>query len=268
MVWVAGVLAVVALLYLGLALVFVVLQERFIFIRFRTAERYRFHFPGAHSEEWLSRPDGARLHALAFPAATPKGTVLYFHGNTGTVKRWGKQAARFTALGYNVLMPDPRGYGKSHGRLSEKELINDAVAWFDRLREQAGAMPVVVYGRSMGSGLAVPVAAQREARLLLLETPFNNLIDVVWWHLPMLPYRWLLRYPFRNDVAVRGVTCPVYVFHGKHDGTVPLSSALKLYAAIPATLTREAFIFPKGHHNDLYNFPLFREQLRRLLARV
>ncbi|WKZ67811.1 MAG: alpha/beta hydrolase [Flavobacteriales bacterium] len=263
--WLWGALAVSAAAYAGLALFYYLFQERFIFLRFRTSQGYRYRFPTPHTEHRIERPDGARLHALWFKADRPVGTVLYFHGHSGSLKRWGKFASRFTALGHDVLMPDPRGYGKSSGRLSERALIDDAAAWFDWLAERVPPAGIVLYGRSLGSALAVPLAAQRQARMLLLETPFNNLLDVAWAKLPLLPYRWLLRYPFRNDRAIRGVRCPVRIFHGKRDQVVPLACALDLYASIPASVDREAIIFPKGRHNDLYRFIRFREALRRLL---
>jgi hypothetical protein len=253
------------LAYTALCLFYFLAQERFIFIRFRLSDRYRFQFPFAHEERFLERPDGARLHALFFPVEDALGTVLYFHGNTGTLRRWGKQAPRFIRKGYNVLMPDPRGYGKSRGKLSEAALHADAQAWYDHLCATEPEERVVVYGRSLGSGLATPVAANNHPRLLLLETPFANLYDVAYSYLRILPYRILLRYTFRNDRAVRRVTCPTYLFHGKRDAVVPYRSALKLYALVPSSVPRELFTFNNGQHSDLARFPRFDRTLQRLL---
>lgn len=264
--WLLGALGTVLLVYAGLCLFYYLFQERFIFVRFRTRYDFRYRFEQPHEERWIDRPDGARLHAIHFAVPNPKGIVLYFHGNTGSLKRWGRRAVRFTSLGYDVLMPDPRGYGKSRGRSTEDALLKDARAWYDGLIGSWTEQQVVLYGCSLGCALAIPVAAERSPRLLLLETPFANLTDVARSYLPVLPYRLLLRYPFRNDVAVRSVRCPTYIFHGKRDQTVPYASALKLYAAIPATVLREMFTFPRGRHNDLYRFPGFRRAMARLLA--
>lgn len=253
------------LTYSGLCLFYFVFQERFIFVRFSTRQNYRYLFSVPHTEVWLDRPDGARLHALYFAAKEAKGVVLYFHGNTGNLKRWGRRADRFTQLGYSVLMADPRGYGKSRGASSEAALIADAVAWYDHLQASKAGDGVVLYGCSLGCALAIPVAAQRDPRMLLLETPFANLTDVARSYLPILPYRWLLRYPFRNDETVSGVRCPTYIFHGRRDQVVPYTSALKLYAAIPPTVQRELFTFPRASHHDLYRFARFRTVLKRLL---
>lgn len=263
--WILGTLLSIVLAYVGLCLLAYLFQERFIFIRFPRREQYRFGFQQPFREVWLQR-EGARLHALCFTAEGSKGTILYFHGNTGDLKRWGRKAARFTQLGYDVLMPDPRGYGKSRGHTSEAALIADAIAWYDHLAAQVTSERIVLYGRSLGAALAVPVAAQRTPRMLVLETPFAKLADVTSHYFPVLPYRWLLRYPFRNDQAVREVRCPVYIFHGERDPVVPYASALKLYAAIPSHVHRELFSFPNGLHNDLYKYDRFRELMQRVLA--
>lgn len=261
-------LLVALLAYMALCLFYYLAQERFIFIRFRLSDGYRFQFPVIFEERFLEGLDGARLHALYFPVEDAKGTVLYFHGNTGTLRRWGKQAPRFLRKGFNVLMPDPRGYGKSRGALSEAALHADAQAWYDHLRASEPEPRIVVYGRSLGSGLATPVAANNAPRLLLLETPFANLYDVAYSYLRILPYRLLLRYPFRNDRAIQRVKCPTYLFHGRRDALVPYRSALKLYALVPSSVQRELFTFNKGQHSDLARFPRFDRILDRLLNGV
>ncbi len=263
--WLVGALLLLALAYAGVVAFYWIFQERFIFLRYDAAPRMRYRF-GGYRECWLERPDGARLHALWFKAREPRGVVIYFHGHSGNLRRWGRLGARFTALGHDVLMPDPRGFGKSSGRISERALIDDAIAWHDWLAQQIDPRRITLYGRSLGSALATPVAAVRDARMLLLETPFNNLIDVCWSQAPLLPYRLLLRYPFRNDIAIQQVRCPVRIFHGTRDALVPLACALKLYAAVPPSLDREAIIVEGGRHNDLYHFHRFRDALRRALA--
>ncbi|MBK9419785.1 MAG: alpha/beta hydrolase [Flavobacteriales bacterium] len=254
------------LVYLGVCLFYWWFQERFLFVRFTLADDFKFSDKQVHEELWMDTPDGARLHALHFPQAGATGVVLYMHGNTGSLRRWQGKASRFTSLGLSVLMPDYRGYGKSRGKLSEEALLADAAAWYDRLAAIYGEVNIVVYGRSMGSGMAVPVAAHRSPRALLLESPYADLLDVARNYLAILPYRWLLKYRFRNDVAIKRVKCPVYIFHGKRDPLVPYSSGLKLYAATPTDIHRELISFEKGYHSNLPGFPRFRRKLRAILT--
>lgn len=252
--------------YAGIVLFYFLFQERFIFLRVRTGQGHRYRYRTPFEERFIVASDGARLHALYFKAENPRGVLIFFHGNAGSLRRWGRFAPRFIGLGYDVLMPDPRGYGKSRGPTSEAALISDAVLWYDHLLAHWKDSDIVIYGRSLGSALATPVAAQRSPRLVLLETPFANLIDVARYYLPILPYRVLLRFPFRNDKAMARVRCPVYIFHGKRDTVVPYTSALRLYAQIPSTVQRELYTFAKGHHSDLERFPRFLRVQRRLLA--
>ncbi len=251
--------------YTGLVLFYYLFQERFIFIRYPVLHGHKFNFPGEFEERFVQAEDGSQLHALYFRTKAPRGVILYFHGNTGTLRRWGKQAARFTQMGFDLLMPDYRGYGKSRGKLSEEALHADALLWYESLLSEWSGDRIVLYGRSLGSAMATPLAAVRDPRMLLLETPFANLLDLARSYLPILPYRLLLRYRFRNDRAIRHVKCPVYIFHGKKDNVVPYTSALKLYSCIPSTVEREMFTFAKAHHNDLFRFPRFQRTLRRLL---
>lgn len=264
--WLWLLMGIVVVAYACTCMFYAVFQERFIFIRFRTNKRYVYKFAPPFEERYLETDDDASLHALYFKAENPKGVILYFHGNTGSLRRWGKFAPRFVRLGYDVLMPDPRGYGKSRGRLSEAALIADAHAWYEHLLKGTDASRIVVFGRSLGSGLATPVAMQHKPRMLILETPFANLYDVATNYLPILPYRLLLRYPFRNDKAMRRMACPVYILHGRFDAMVPYASALKLYAAVPSEVHREMVTFPKGHHSDLPRFPRYQKFLVRVLG--
>ncbi|MBV6404733.1 MAG: alpha/beta fold hydrolase [Flavobacteriales bacterium] len=259
-------LATLAAAYAVLCLVYYLLQERLIFVRRPLSRNHRFRFAFDFEERWIRGCDGAQLHGLFFPAHEAVGVVLYFHGNSGTLRRWGKRAPRFLRSGHAVLMPEPRGYGKSAGRLSEQALLADAMLWYDHLRERWPEERIVVYGRSLGSALAVPVAAQRRPRCLVLESPFARLIDPARHYFRWLPYGWLLKYRFANDLAIRNVRCPVHIFHGERDAVVPVASAMKLYASIPGEVERRIHLFPTGHHSDLARFARYHRTLRSLLA--
>ena len=266
MAWIFAGIGVLVVAYAGVCLFYALFQERFIFIRFRTSRGYKYKFAGAFEERFIKADDRTELHALYFKAEAPKGVILYFHGNTGSVRRWGKYAHRFVRLGYDVLVPDPRGYGKSRGVLSEEALHADAGLWYDEVLKTWAEKDIVVFGRSLGSGLATPLAALRSPRMLILETPFANLYDVATNYLPILPYRLLLRYTFRNDKSIKRIQCPVYILHGKFDAVVPYSSALRLYALTPSHVHREMITFPKGHHSDLPRFPRYQRLLLRVLG--
>lgn len=259
------VLLMLALAYAGLCLFYWWFQERFIFVRFRLRPNYRFTFDLPFEERWTHTADGAELHGLYFKAEKPRGVVLYFHGNTGSLRRWGRRAVRFLRLEHDVLMPDYRGYGKSRGPLTEAALHADAERWYQQLLKQWPEDRIVVYGRSLGTGMAVPLAAAHTPRALILESPFASFIEVARHYLSILPYRWLLRYPFRSDRAMRRMKCPVYIFHGKRDPVVPYATALRLYSVVPADVHREMISFAKGYHSDLAQYGRFKRAIRRIL---
>ncbi len=258
-------LLLVLLLYAVVCAVYWWIQERFIFVRFRLARDYRFRLGSACEEVFITAEDGSELHALRFRAPRASGTVLYFHGNSGSLRRWGKMAPRFTRAGWDVLMMDYRGYGKSRGTLSEEALHADAARWYAWLKEREPEERILVYGRSLGSGMAVPVAASNHPRALVLESPFANLYDAARHQFYALPYRLLLRYAFRNDKAIRRITCAVYIFHGKRDPVVPYESALNLYALVPGTVHREMVTIGRGFHSDLWRFKRFQRKMGRIL---
>jgi fermentation-respiration switch protein FrsA (DUF1100 family) len=259
-------IGILSLLYGLVGAVYWFIQERFVFVRFRLPPAYTFTFAQPFDEVYIRPEKDVLLHALHFTVPEPRGTVLYFHGNTGSLRRWGKRAAVFTKLGYAVLMVDYRGYGKSSGRLSEAAMHGDATRWYQWLMEREQEERIVVYGRSLGSGFAVPVAAAHHPRMLILESPFANLYDPARHQVPFLPYRWLLRYPFRSDRAIRRIACPVYIFHGQRDPVVPYKSALRLYSLIPSSVKREMITFNKGYHSDLGTFKRFHRKLAVLLG--
>jgi pimeloyl-ACP methyl ester carboxylesterase len=258
-------LLVLAVLYGLLCLFYWWFQERFIFVRFRVPRAYTFRFDLPFIERWTQAPDGAELHALHFRQEGSRGVVLYLHGNTGSLRRWGPLAARFLRLEHDVLMPDYRGYGKSRGKLSEAALHADAERWYQELLKEWPEERIIVYGRSLGTGFAVPLAAAHVPRALVLESPFANFREVARHYLSFLPYRWILRYPLRSDRAMLRMRCPVFVFHGRRDPVVPFATALRLYALVPAGVHREMITFAKGYHSDLARFSRYRRALRRIL---
>lgn len=225
-----------------------------------------FQFDAQFEELWFDTPDGERLNALFFPApAQPaRGAVLYFHGNRDNLQRWGAMHRDFTALGYDFLVPDYRGYGKSSGEPEEEGFYADSMLVFKWLTQYCSPERIVLYGRSLGSGVACWLAAQVPARLLLLETPFDSVAGLVAAHLrrERLSFEPELRFP--NDEHLRQTTMPVLIFHGTRDGVVPYASAANLKSALKPG---DVFVtIEGGSHNNLGTFEQYREGLRQWLG--
>ena len=237
-------------------------QDELIFRPAVLPADFRFSFPQTFSE--VNVPvDGATLNALYFTVPHSRGVVLFFHGNAGSLRRWGEVAESFTSRGYDLLVFDYRGYGKSTGKItSEQQLHGDADRVYVYVRERYPAGQIIVYGRSLGSGIAAQLAVRHTPKLLILETPYFSLKDLTATFYPYVP-SFLLKYPLRTDLALPQVKSPVYLIHGTRDSVVPYPSSERLLALIPSA--KELVTIPGGDHNGLRLTPTYNTALDRFL---
>lgn len=253
---------VVVVLYLVACVVLYRFQERLIFFPERLPADHRYTFPTAFREVTLEG-DGATLHALHFTVDQPKGVILYLHGNAGSLRSWGHVASDFVERGYDVLIPDYRGYGKSTGGLThERILLADALVAYTYLREQYPEQPIILYGRSLGTGVAVYLATVQPPRMVILEAPYVSMRELATRQFPLVPPM-LLKYPLRTDRWVSAVTSPVYLIHGTHDEVIPYNSSERLLLSI--TSEHELFTIPGGGHNNLAEFAEYQAAIDRIL---
>lgn len=264
--WALYVFFSLVLLYAVIVLLYYVLQEKLLFVGTPLKRRFKFTLATPFEEIFLPSSEGGTLHALHIKVEESKGLILYFHGNTGNLKRWSLVAEELTTYGFEVLVVDYRGFGKSSGRRSEETLHDDAQLIYDYALGLVPEAKLVVYGRSLGSGLAVKVAAENEPSRLVLETPYYHLLGVVFHHFPFLPVRLILRYHFRSDRWIDKVKCPIMIFHGSKDKIIPYKSALKLYDKVNEDKKNSMVTLLKGKHNNLATFPLFREKMHEFLS--
>jgi alpha-beta hydrolase superfamily lysophospholipase len=238
------------------------LQERLIFYPEVLAPDFTFTFP-SRFEEIALPSHSAVLSPLYFKADHPKGVVLYFHGNAGSLRSWGSLAETFVVRGYDVLMPDYRGYGKSSGHIaSEQMLHDDAAVACQYLLGRYAEDQIVIYGRSIGSGIATYLAKTYRPRMLILETPYFSLKEIVRQHYPFVPGA-LLKYPLRTDLWIGDVACPVYLFHGTSDDLIPHGASKRLAALVKTE--HQLITIVGGGHNVLGNFEQYGQQLDRIL---
>ncbi len=230
---------------------------------------HRFSFDGAPFEEhFLPLPGQGRLHLLRFP--TPcrlrRGVVLYFHGNRDNLQRWGKFHRDFTARGYDFVAPDYRGYGKSSGQPDEQALYEDSYLVYQWAQSQYAGTPMILYGRSLGSAPACFLAARVQAHALVLETPFDNLPNLLATHLGVerLPVRPAFALP--NDAHLRQSALPTLIFHGTADRVVPLRCAQRLQTCLKAS--DEFVVIPGGTHHNLHTFEIYQKKLNQWLGPV
>ena len=249
-------------LYGTMCLAVYLFQEKLIFFpaKLPMSYQYRFDYP---FKEWnLSSKTGSRLNALHFNNDSAKGLILYFHGNAGSLESWGRVSDDFIPEGYDVLIVDYAGFGKSTGKLSEENIFEDAQTVYDFAKSRYPEGGIILYGRSLGSGVAAQLASQNNPSALILESPFFSMKDVSQRHYPFLP-SFLLRYPFRTDLFFPQIKCPVTILHGTDDEVIYFESSLKLKALFKSGDT--LYVVKGGHHNDLGSFPEYKIYLSEIL---
>lgn len=237
-------------------------QEGLLFRLEKLDANFRYEFSQKFAE--INLPvDGATLNALHFTVPSAKGAVLYFHGNAGNLRRWGEVAESFTARGYDLFIYDYRGYGKSSGIIrSEQQLIDDAEKAYAFVSQHYAARDIVIYGRSLGTGIAAQIALRHTPKLLILETPYVSLKELTGRFYPYIP-AFLLQYPMRTDLVLPQIKSPVYLIHGTADEVVPYDSSEKLLPLIQSQ--KELVTIPDGAHNGLRVTPLYNAALDRFL---
>lgn len=222
-------LLVPMLLYIIAVGLFYLFQDKIVFQPKKLPAQHRFDLPSPYEEFLLTTTDDVKINALLIKSTKiNKGVVFYLHGNADNLERWSKYAVSFTNRGYDVLVIDYRGYGKSGGHASEANLYFDAQKIFQWLRKKYQPEEIIIYGRSLGSAVATHLATKEKARMLILETPFNNMPAVLQSHLPYLWMPFELNTQMNNDRMLAQVNMPVKIVHGTHDEIVPFKLAEKL----------------------------------------
>lgn len=238
-------------------------QDRMLFFPEELEEDKDLRWTGASEEVFLDTDDGARIHGLYFQASeNPRGVVLYFHGNAGSVASWYQVGLDLSAYGVDVFLIDYRTYGKSRGEMSEEGLYRDGEAAYAYLVGR-GVEPssIVVHGRSLGSSVATHVAHQSEVAGLVLETPFTSLVTLAEELYPFLIPRLLLRYEMDNLSRVKAIDIPTWVVHGTNDRVVPVEHGKEVFRASAGAW--ELTIIEGGGHNDLMDSHTYHRDLQR-----
>jgi len=210
--------------------------------------------------------DGIPLNGWHWSASTDavedanRFLVLFFHGNGGDRRHRVFDCQLLTRLGVDVLMTDYRGYGDNEGSPTEDGLGRDASAFW-RLALSEGWSPdrIVLYGESLGGGVAVGLAAElgesgTPPAGMILRSTFASLTDAAAWHYPWLPVRWFLVDRFSSVARISGIASPLLMIHGDSDRIIPIEMGETLFEAAPETsagIRRRFLRIPGGDHNNL-----------------
>ena len=208
-------------------------------------------FPQAE-EHVLTTADGEKVILWHVPARPGNPVVLYFHGNGDFLAGFFGRFREMIADGTGIVALSYRGYAGSSGRPSEQGLLLDGAAAYGFTSARYSADRIVPWGFSLGSGVAVALAAEHPVAKLILEAPYTSIADVAASALPFAPVRWLIRDTFRSDARIARVTAPLLIMHGARDPTISIGFGERLFAL--AREPKQFVRFPQGGHNDLDNY--------------
>lgn len=231
-----------------------------------TSYKYNFVEGVKFTEAKIPFDSATIIDVIKFlPQDSAKGVVLFFHGNRQNIEHYSRYAPYFTRKGYECWMPDYPGYGRSTGELDVEVLQKLSIQLYKMARGKYQPAQIVVYGKSIGTGIAAYLASQRDCRHLILETPYYSLASVAAGYVFFMPVHQLLKYNLDTYKYFDDVTAPITIMHGDKDALIPLSNAASLISHMKAN---DAFyVFKNGTHNNLTSFGLYQQVLDSVLAK-
>ncbi len=212
---------------------------------------------GDVQERVLRRDDNVDVMAWYGPAAPGQPTLLYFHGNGGNLAARGDRISAYLSTGHGVYMMSYRGYSGSAGKPTQTNNVGDAIAAYEDLRALGvPASDIILYGESLGTGVAVQVAAQKKVGGLILDAPFTTLAAAGKHNYPYLPVELVLWDRYDSLATIKNVQTPLLIIHGTDDSVVPFELGQELFKA--ANEPKEFGAIPNAGHSDHYRFGSFR----------
>jgi hypothetical protein len=197
--------------------------------------------------------DGLKLDAWFKEAEEGKKTILYLHGNAGHLGHRSIKVKKYLDAGFGLLLLGYRGYGGNSGKPSEKKLyIDGRAALHFLIKYQVPLSKTIIYGESLGTGVAVEIARNLQINCLVLEAPFSSMTDVATHHFFYLPTRFLLKDHYNSIGKINEIIAPIFFVHGEMDTVVPWEFGKRLYDAAPQP--KELLLIENANHNNLYEF--------------
>ena len=253
---------VVIYIVCGIALYF--LQEKFLFRPKKLPAGHKFNFAAPFKEINLAINKEKNLSIVQFtvPDSVCKGVVLYFHGNRQNIERYAPFAKNFTKNHYEVWMMDYPGFGKSTGERNERILYDDAMQLYKMARARFSKDSIILYGKSIGTGIASQLASIRDCKKLILETPYYSIDAMMRQYAFMYPMNWMTNYHIPTYQYFENITAPITIFHGTRDGVIFYKNSKRLKKI---KIETELITIVDGKHNNLNDFALFHQRLDSIL---
>jgi len=239
----------IASIYIILCLLMFIFQRNFIYFPDRTVFFTPNHINLLYDDIYYKTSDNITINGWFIPADSAKNVVLFCHGNAGNISHRLESIQIFNRLSLDVFIFDYRGFGKSEGSVNEEGTYLDASGAWDFLVGEKGFNPeqIIIFGRSLGSGVASWLAREKQSRGLILESSFTSLPDLGAKIYPYLPVRLLSRYNYPTLDNLKDITCPKLFIHSKDDEIIPFSLGRKNFEMASEP---KMFLEIQGSHND------------------
>jgi pimeloyl-ACP methyl ester carboxylesterase len=242
-------LATIAGIYIVICILLFIFQRFLIYFPDKQIILTPDQYGLAYEDVFLESDDGIKIHGWLIKAEAARGVLLFCHGNAGNISHRFESIRFFNRLSLDVLIFDYRGFGKSEGSPDEKGTYLDAAAAWKYLIETKGYHPdqIIIFGRSLGSGIAAWLASEKHSKTVILESSFTSLPDLGAKVYPFFPVRLLSRYKYDTLKNLQQITCPILFIHSKNDEIIPYSLGYKNFHLAPEPKT---FLEISGSHND------------------
>ncbi len=260
-------LKILLLLYGALGITYYYLQEKFLFHPVPLAPGYAYHFDMPFAEVTIpfSKTDTISMVKFFPKDSLRRGVVLYFHGNRENINRYAPFTEVFTRHGYEVWIEDYPGFGKSVGTRDENTLYNQALQLYKMAQSRYHDDSIIIYGKSLGTGIASYTASLSKAKRLILETPYYSIPALLGCYAPIYPVSAMSTYKLPTHHYLEDLSMPITIFHGNNDWVIPYRCAARLKKVLkPAD---EFITIDGGTHHNLYSKPVYQQTIDSLLRR-
>jgi len=236
----------------GIALYF--LQDYILFHPVTLKKEHKYDFTEKHRDVNIPITENSNLNIVQFFSTdtVTKGVVLYFHGNKRNISWYAKYPPYFTRHGYEVWLIDYPGFGKSTGKFTEQNLYDWAGYMYKLARSRFSTDSIIIYGKSMGTGIAAHLASTESCKELILETPYHDFPSLMKQYFPFYPVDWMIHYKIPTHRYLQNIKAPIMIFHGTDDDVIRYSNAERLKKFLKPG--DEFVTIKNGEHNDLFEF--------------
>jgi len=243
-------LIVIAVLYLTLVVLMYVFQRKLMYLPHKEIGAPAQYGLSNFSEAFLTTKDGIKIQTWFSEAKDGFPTIIYFHGNAGNIANRGDIYSALAAKGFGVLGVSYRGYGRSEGSPDEQGLYSDARAAIEYIQKnkRVAAQNIVLYGESLGTGVATQMATEFNIGALILQAPYRSVSGRAAEIDSFIPVTLLIKDKFETIKIIASVKAPLLIFHGESDGVIPVGHGRSVFET--ATAAKRAYFMPGVTHND------------------